>query len=123
MKSYLKTSKRILKKLTLQPKVVFYKMDRILANYSAFLQDWSFCLKEKLQLDIRVRTVGCQPLMNIFDLFFGLNLGEHLFSHAETLLKMMQKRMCCEQTMNRLAYKKRFCKRCVVMQASNLVMT
>ena len=42
-------------------------------------------LDEKLQSDIRGRIIGCQAQMNTFDFFFGLNLGQRLFSHTDNL--------------------------------------
>ena len=56
---------------------------RILGNYAALLQEWAVSLDEKLQSDIRGRIIGCQAQMNTFDFFFGLNLGQRLFSHID----------------------------------------
>ena len=63
---------------------------RILDNYSAFFQEWIISLDGKLQSDIRGRFIGCQAQMNIFDFFFGLNLGQRLFSHTDNLSKTLQ---------------------------------
>ena len=63
---------------------------RILDNYAALLQEWIISLDGKLQSDIRGRIVGCQAQMNTFDFFFGLNLGQRLFSHTDNLSKILQ---------------------------------
>ena len=63
---------------------------RILDNYTALLQEWTISLDEKLQSDIRGRIIGCQAQMNTFDFFFGLNLGQRLFSHTDNLSKTLQ---------------------------------
>ena len=64
---------------------------RILDNYAAFLQKWTISLDEKLQYDIRGRVMGCQAQMNTFDFFFfGLNLGQRLFSHTDNLSRTLQ---------------------------------
>ena len=64
---------------------------RIIDNYSALLQEWIVCLDQKLQADVRGRIIGCQAQMNTFDFFFGLHLGERLFSHTDNLSKTLQK--------------------------------
>ena len=64
---------------------------RIIDNYSALLQEWIVCLDQKLEADVRGRIIGCQAQMNTFDFFFGLNLGERLFSHTDNLSKTLQK--------------------------------
>ncbi|KAK2557068.1 Zinc finger MYM-type protein 1 [Acropora cervicornis] len=64
---------------------------RIIDNYSALLQEWIVCLDQKLQADVRGRVIGCEAQMNTFDFFFGLNLGERLFSHTDNLSKTLQK--------------------------------
>ena len=55
---------------------------RILGNYAALLQEWTISLDEKLQFNIRGRIIGCQAQIDTFDFFFGLNLGQRLFSHG-----------------------------------------
>ncbi|XP_074609646.1 zinc finger MYM-type protein 1-like [Acropora palmata] len=64
---------------------------RIIDNYSALLQEWIVCLDQKLQADVRGRVIGCKAQMNTSDFFFGLNLGERLFSHTDNLSKTLQK--------------------------------
>ena len=64
---------------------------RIIDNYSALFQEWIVCLDQKLQTDVRGRVIGCEAQMNTFDFFFGLNLGERLFSHTHNLSKTVQK--------------------------------
>ena len=62
----------------------------ILDNYAALLQEWTISLDEKLQSNIRGRIIGCQAQMNTFDFFFGLNLGQRLFSHTDNLSRTLQ---------------------------------
>ena len=76
---------------------------RILDNYSALLQEWMVCLDEKLQADIRGRIIGCQAQMKTYDFFFGLNLGERLFSHTDNLSKTLQSTKMCAASGQRLA--------------------
>ena len=64
---------------------------RIIDNYSALLQEWIECLDQKLQADVRGRIIGCQAQMNTFVFFFGLHLGERLFSHTDKPSKTLQK--------------------------------
>ena len=40
--------------------------------------------------DIRGRIIGCQVQMNTFYFFFGLNLGQRLFSHTDNLSRTLQ---------------------------------
>lgn len=47
-------------------------------------------LAEKLQPDVKGRIIGCQAQMQAFDFFFGLSLGERLFSHSDILSKTLQ---------------------------------
>ena len=63
---------------------------RILVNYAALLQEWIISLDGKLQSDLRERIIGSQAQMNTFDFFFGLNLGQRLFSHTDNLSKTLQ---------------------------------
>ena len=64
---------------------------RIIDNYLALLQEWIVCLDQKLQADVRGMIIGCQAQMNTFEFFFGLHLGERLFSHTDSLSKTSQK--------------------------------
>ena len=43
------------------------------------------------QMYARGRIFGCQAQMNTFHFFFGLHLGERLFSHTDNLSKTLQK--------------------------------
>ena len=63
---------------------------RILDNYVALLQEWIISLDGKLQSDIRGRIIKCQTQINTFDFYFGLNLGQRLFSHIDDLSKTFQ---------------------------------
>ena len=59
-------------------------------NYAALLQEWIISLDGKLQSDICGRIIGCQAQMNTFESFFGLNLGQRLFSRTDNLSKTLQ---------------------------------
>ena len=63
---------------------------RSIDNYAALLQEWTISLDEKIQSDIRGRIIGCQAQMDTFDFFFGLNLGQRLFSHTDNLSRTLQ---------------------------------
>lgn len=54
------------------------------------MEEWRVSLEDKLQPDVRGRIVGCQAQMQTFDFFFGLSLGERLFSHSDNLSKTLQ---------------------------------
>ncbi|XP_028412554.1 uncharacterized protein LOC114535447 [Dendronephthya gigantea] len=76
---------------------------RILDNYSALLQEWIICLDEKLQAEICGRIIGCQAQMKTYEFFFGLNLGQQLFSHTDNLSKTLQSTKMCAASGQRLA--------------------
>ena len=61
----------------------------ILENYSALVEEWRVFLEDKLQPDVTGRIVGCQAQMQTY-FFFGLSLGERLFSHSDNLSKTLQ---------------------------------
>ena len=63
---------------------------RILDNYAVLLQKWTISLDEKVQTDIRGKITGCQAQMNTSDFFFGLNLGQRLFSHTDNSSTTLQ---------------------------------
>ena len=63
---------------------------RVLDNYAALLQEWIISLDGKLQSDIRGRIIGCQAQMDTFNFFFGLDLGQRLFSYTDNLSKTLQ---------------------------------
>ena len=53
-------------------------------------EEWRVSLEDNLQPDVRGRIVGFQAQMQTFDLFFGLSLGERLFSYSDNLSKTLQ---------------------------------
>ena len=63
---------------------------RILENYAVLMEEWDVCLSERLQPDVRARIIGCKAQMERFDFFFGLHLGERLYSHTDNLSKTLQ---------------------------------
>ena len=54
------------------------------------MEEWDVCLSERLQPDVRARIVGYKAQMERFDFFFGLHLGERLYSHTDNLSKTLQ---------------------------------
>ena len=66
---------------------------RVLNNYNALLTLWNECLHSdpKPDPDVRGRIIGCQAQMKSFDFFFGLNLGQRIFSHTDNLFESLQK--------------------------------
>ena len=60
---------------------------RVLNNYNALLTLWNECFQSdpKPDPDVRGRIIGCQAQMKSFDFFFGLNLGQRIFSHTDNL--------------------------------------
>ena len=75
---------------------------RILDNYAALLQEWTS--DEKLQSNKPGRIIGCQAQMNTFDFFFGLNLGQRLFSHTDNLSRTLQQTKMSALSGKRVAY-------------------
>ena len=63
---------------------------RILENYAVLMEEWDVCLSEWLQPDVRARIIGWKAQMERFDFFFGLHLGERLYSHTDNLSKTLQ---------------------------------
>ena len=81
---------------------------RILDNYAALLQEWTISLDEKFQSDIRGRIIRCQAQMNTFDFFFGLNLGQRLFSRTDNLSRTLQQTgVSSKWQTSSLSYKRR----------------
>ena len=77
----------------------------ILDNYAALLQEWTISLDDKVQSDIYIRgsIIGCQAQVNTFDFFFGLNLGQRLFSHTDNLSRTLQQPKMSALTGKRVA--------------------
>lgn len=71
----------------------------ILNHYSALMKEWRVSLEDNLQPEVRGRIVGCQGQMQTFDFFFGLSLGESLFSHSDDL-KPCSRRRCLQSVDN-----------------------
>jgi hypothetical protein len=45
----------------------------------------------ELEPDVRGRIIGCQAQMKTFNFFFGLHLGQRVFSHTDNLSAALQK--------------------------------
>ena len=55
------------------------------------METWKECLIQGgLSTDVKARVIGCQAKMKTFDYFFGLLLGERLFSHTDNLSATLQ---------------------------------
>lgn len=66
-------------------------LQSILNNYEAILKLWEECLETPLNPDVRGRIIGCQAQMKSFNFFFGLHLGQKVFSHTDNLSATLQK--------------------------------
>ena len=60
---------------------------KIIDQYDSLQQLWDLCLQEKLTTDVCSRIIGCQAQMQSFNFFFGLCLGQRLYSHINNLSK------------------------------------
>lgn len=76
---------------------------RILEHYPILLQEWDICLSEKLQSDVRARIIGCKTQMERFDFFFGLHMGERIYSHTDNLSRTLQSTKMAAVSGKRLA--------------------
>ena len=57
------------------------------------METWKECLIQGgLSTDVKARVIGCQTKMKTFDYFFGLLLGERLFSHTDNLSATLQRK-------------------------------
>ena len=66
---------------------------RIFQNYQSFIKTWKECLQQGgLSTSVKARILGCKANMKTFDYFFGLLLGEQLFSHTDNLSATLQSR-------------------------------
>ena len=63
---------------------------KIIDQYDSLQQLWDLCLQEKLTNDVRSRIIGCQAQMQSFKFFFGLCLGQRLYSHTDNWSKALQ---------------------------------
>ena len=64
---------------------------RILDNYKELMTLSKFCLQNNnMAREIKSRIVGVKKQMEKSDSFFGLNIGHHLFSHADNLSITLQ---------------------------------
>ena len=52
---------------------------------------WKFCLKnDNMATEVKSRIVGVKKQMEKFDFFFGLNIGDRLYSHTDNFSKTLQ---------------------------------
>ena len=69
---------------------------RIIKKYSYVKELWDeYLVNETLTTKIKSRNIGCQSQMGKFDLFFGLHLGNRLYSHMDNLSKSLQSEKKC----------------------------
>lgn len=79
---------------------------RIYDNYAALLSTWDECLsKGGLTTDVKSRITGCQTQMKTFNYFFGLLLGQRLFSHTDNLSAALQSKKMSALSGQQLAFK------------------
>ena len=76
---------------------------RIIDSYSNLQSLWDVCLTENLTKEVRSRIIGCQAQMKKFSFFFGLCLGQRLFSLTDNLSKTLQKEKMSAVSGHRLA--------------------
>ena len=65
---------------------------KIIDQCSSLQQLWEACLVGSLTRDMRSRIIGCQGQMKTFAFFFGLCLGQRLYSLTDNLWKAF----CCQ---------------------------
>lgn len=63
---------------------------RILRNYQPLADLWEESLGESLDSDTRKRIIGCRGQMTTFRFFYGLNLGQTIYSITDNLSKTLQ---------------------------------
>ena len=52
---------------------------------------WKFCLEnDNMATEVKSRIVGVKKQMEKFDFFFGLNIGQRLYSHTNNISKTLQ---------------------------------
>ena len=61
-------------------------------NYTALLETWQESLGATKDTERRARIIGVSSQMNTFSFFFGVMLGQLLFSHSDNLSRTLQKR-------------------------------
>ena len=77
---------------------------RIYTNYQALQDTWNECLDQGgLQSELRGRIVGAKAQMETFEFFFGIQLGNRLFSHTDNLSKTLQAKRICATEGHRIA--------------------
>ena len=76
---------------------------KIIDCYSNLQSLWDLCLAENLAKEVRSRIIGCQAQMKKFSFFFGLCLGQRLFSLTDNLSKTLQKESMSAVSVHRLA--------------------
>ena len=76
---------------------------KVIDNYPLLLCLWDECLKEKLDGETRARIVGCKAQMKTFNFFFGLCIGQRLYSITDNVSKTLQKEKMSAVSGQRLA--------------------
>ena len=65
--------------------------EKIQMNYIALVKLWHECLQERgLNTEVKARIMGCKNQISTFHFFFGLCLGQRLFSIIDNLSKALQ---------------------------------
>ena len=64
--------------------------EKIQMNYIALMKLWDECLQEGgLNTEVKAHIMGCKNQMSMFHFFFGLRLGQRLFSITDNLTKAL----------------------------------
>ena len=62
----------------------------VLDNYSILQQLWDCVLDGAIDPDIRAKVIGVKALMESFDYFFGISIGELVLGHCDNLSATLQ---------------------------------
>ena len=67
-------------------------LQSVIDNYTALLETWQESLQATKDTEMRACIIGVSSQMNSFSFFFGVMLGQLLFSHSDNLSRTLQKR-------------------------------
>ena len=66
-------------------------LQSVIDNYTALLETWQESLQATKDTEMRACIIGVSSQMNSFSFFFGVMLGQLLFSHSDNLSRTLQK--------------------------------
>ena len=67
-------------------------LQSVINNYTALLETWQESLGATQDTEMRAHNIGVSSQMNTFSFFFGVMLGQLLFSHSDNFSRTLQKR-------------------------------